>query len=336
MVSTGLLSLCDHLPDPVTGAHGSQSERFADLIDIAVHGEDAGFCRIGIGEHHFGGYILPNPELLLAAIASRTTTLELGTAVTQLANSDPVRVAEDLAVLDVLSGGRADATFARGVSPQTAVAFGVAVEDLRPRFAESLRLVFRLLCEESVSWEGRYRGPLSEVRLEPRPVKPPEQMIWIGGGLSNESCDLAAELGLGFVLPSLFRYPEDYCEIVGRYRERFAATDRPEGGRLCYPSYVHVAPTSQAARARWRPYLDQYVAFATDVRGAFGRPLDFDGLTAGPAIVGSPAEVTERMAQVNDLLGVDLHLVYLDLGGIPVATVHEVIDLMGAEVIPHL
>src|SRR4051812_38068411 len=108
MTSYGLLSLADHLPDPATGECITQAERFQLIVDLAVRAEQAGFDRIGVGEHHFGHYILPSPFVLLGAIAGKTQKIRLGTSVTLLAGLDPVRVAEDLVTLDALSNGRAE------------------------------------------------------------------------------------------------------------------------------------------------------------------------------------------------------------------------------------
>ncbi|MDH4143601.1 MAG: LLM class flavin-dependent oxidoreductase [Acidimicrobiia bacterium] len=337
MTSLGLLSLADHLSDPLTGEQTTQAERYRQIIDQALRAEAAGFGHLGLGEHHFSHYILPAPLLLLSAIASETRTIRVATAVTLLANLDPLRVAEDLAMLDVISGGRAEITFARGVMESTMSAFGIEdVNELRPRFEENLRLVIRLLTEEEVTWDGHYRSPLERVRLEPRPIQQPHPTIYIGGGLSTVSCDLAAELGLPLVMPSLFRYPEDYLPIIERYRERMAANGHAERIRLAFPSYCHVARTSQEARQRWRPYLEHYVEYASDFRGGFGRPLDYDGLLSGPAICGSPAEVVERIGRVNELLGLDTHYLLFDLGGLPDAVLWEVLDLMGDQVVPQL
>ena len=333
----GLLSLADHLADPTTGRQTTQAQRYSELIESAVRAEAAGFALLGLGEHHFSHYILPAPLLLLSTIAARTTTIRLGTSVTLLANLDPLRVAEDLAMLDVISGGRAEMTLARGVMESTMSAFGIDdIDDLRPRFDENLRLVIRLLTEESVTWEGHYRTPLHGVRLEPRPLQQPHPPLHIGGGLSTVSCDLAAELGLPLILPSLFRYPQDYLPVIERYRDRMRAAPHGRPPVISFPSYCHVAPTSQDARRRWRPFLHQYVQFAADFRGSFGRPLDYDGLLTGPAICGSPAEVVERNTEVNELLGLDSHLLMLDLGGLPASLLFEVIDLLGADVLPSL
>ncbi|HEY0464723.1 MAG TPA: LLM class flavin-dependent oxidoreductase, partial [Polyangiaceae bacterium] len=125
MTSYGLLSLADHLPDPATGQCITQVERFQLIVESAVSAEQAGFQRVGVGEHHFGHYILPSPFVLLGAIAAKTQHIRLGTSVTLLAGLDPVRVAEDLVTLDAISNGRAELTVARGVEIATQVAFGI-------------------------------------------------------------------------------------------------------------------------------------------------------------------------------------------------------------------
>ncbi|HET7542113.1 MAG TPA: LLM class flavin-dependent oxidoreductase [Polyangiaceae bacterium] len=337
MTSYGLLSLADHLPDPISGQSITQPERFQRILNLAVHAEQAGFERIGIGEHHFGHYILPSPFVLLGAIAAKTRTIRLGTSVTLLAGLDPVRVAEDLATLDALSDGRAELTVARGVEVSTQVAFGISDEgELRPRFDEKLRLLLRLLTEEKVTWSGRFRSPLHEVRVEPRPVQKPHPPLWVGGGLSTISCDLAVDLGLPLSLPSLFRFPEDYLPILDRYRASMSAAHGAAKIAVSYPSYVHVARTSQEARQRFRPYLENYVRAASGRRTSEGRPTDYETLLRGPALCGSPAEVVDRIGSINATLGLEQHYLMPDLGGIPAALLDEVMELLGGEVLPRL
>ena len=337
MTDYGLLSLADHLVDPASGQRPTQARRLQAVVDAAVTAEAAGFAAFGVGEHHFSDYILSSPELVLAAAAARTERIRLGTSVTLLANTDPVRQAEQLATLDVLSGGRAEMTFARGVSETTAHAFGIAdFDEIRPRFEEYLRLVLRLFAEDTVTWEGDYRAPLVDIRLQPRPIQRPHPPMWIGGGLSRTSSGLAADLGMPLFLPSLFRWPADYLEIVGFYRDRFRAADHATEPRVGFPSYLHVAATSQEARHRWRPHLEHYRDFALTLRSSFGRDTDFDSLLEGPAICGSPAEVVERIQEIDDLLGLDRHLFLLDAGGVPAEVLDDEMELLATEVLPKL
>jgi alkanesulfonate monooxygenase SsuD/methylene tetrahydromethanopterin reductase-like flavin-dependent oxidoreductase (luciferase family) len=297
------------------------------MVEQAVVAEQAGFTGVAIGEHHFTQYIVSAPELLLAAIATRTSTLRLSTGVTLLPHRDPVRVAEELATLDVLSDGRAELIVARGVSPETDDAFGISPDDLRPRFDEYLRLLLQLLRETDVTWNGTFRSPLDNVTTTPRPVQKPHPTVWVGSG-SAVSTDLATELGMPLMLPSTLRDPDVYREVVARYRTLVTGP-----GRVALPSHVYVS--AQHARDQWRPHLTAYASFANRWRGD-GQPLDIDRLMDGAAVCGEPAEVADRLNALQRLLGLDAHLVLIDVGGLPQAQVLTAIRLFGAEVLPQL
>ncbi|KOV80734.1 hypothetical protein ADL03_32045 [Nocardia sp. NRRL S-836] len=295
------------------------------MVEQAVVAEEAGFAGVAIGEHHFTRYIVSAPELLLAAVAARTSTLRLSTGVTLLAHRDPVLVAEALATLDVLSNGRAELIVARGVDQQTDAAFGVQPGELRARFEEHLRLLLKLLEEPEVSWDGRFRGQLTEVTTTPRPVQTPRPTVWIGSG-SAVSADLGAELEMPLMLPSTLRDPSIYLEVVQRYRERFPT------GRVGVPSHVFVAEAD--ARERWRPHLAEYARFADPWRG--DGDIDVDEIMSGAAVCGTPDEVAERLNALARTLSIDTHLVMVDIGGMPHESVIETIRLFGAEVLPKL
>ncbi|WP_191296297.1 LLM class flavin-dependent oxidoreductase [Lentzea cavernae] len=320
-----LLILGDHLPNPCTGQEVPQADRLRAMVEQAVVAEQAGFAGVAIGEHHFTRYIVSAPELLLAAVAARTSTLRLSTGVTLLAHRDPVLVAEALATLDVLSNGRAELIVARGVDQQTNAAFGVQPGELRARFEEHLRLLLKLLEEPSVSWDGKFRGQLSEVTTTPRPVQTPRPTVWIGSG-SAVSADLGAELEMPLMLPSTLRDPSIYREVVQRYRERF-----PQG-RVGVPSHVFVA--REDARERWRPHLAEYARFADPWRG--DGDIDVDAIMDGAAVCGTPEEVAERLNALAEHLSIDTHLVMVDIGGMPHESVIETIRLFGSEVLPKL
>ncbi|GLY46438.1 luciferase [Lentzea sp. NBRC 102530] len=320
-----LLILGDHLPNPCTGQEVPQADRLRAMIEQAVVAEESGFAGVAIGEHHFTRYIVSAPELLLAAVAARTSSLRLSTGVTLLAHRDPVLVAEALATLDVLSDGRAELIVARGVDQQTDAAFGVQPGELRARFEEHLRLLLKLLEEPEVSWDGKFRGQLSEVTTTPRPVQTPRPTVWIGSG-SAVSADLGAELEIPLMLPSTLRDPSIYQEVVQRYRERFPH------GRVGVPSHVFVAQDN--ARERWRPHLAEYARFADPWRG--DGDIDVDAIMDGAAVCGTPDEVAQRLNALAERLSIDTHLVMVDIGGMPHESVIETIRLFGAEVLPKL
>jgi alkanesulfonate monooxygenase SsuD/methylene tetrahydromethanopterin reductase-like flavin-dependent oxidoreductase (luciferase family) len=345
-VDLALVSLGDHLPDPTTGREISQAEKFRLMVDSAVRAEAAGFDAVMLGEHHFCGYILSVPQLALAAIAERTTRLRLNTGVTLLPTQDPVRLAEDFATLDVLSSGRAEITVGRGILQSTYRAMDRPISASREIFAESLDLLLRLLTEEKVTWSGQWRAPLEDVTVQPRSVQQPRLPVWVGGGSSPASVDLAARAGTGLMLPGVFGAPKQFAPFADRYREAHAAAGHdPADRHVGTVFHCHVARSSQEARRRWEPYYRSYLAFVDDLWDgedlfdAKVRPsnaFDYDRLLRSAAVCGSPAEVADRISQARDLLGLDLAALSLDLGGLPAPLLDEAIDLVGAEVIPAL
>ena len=340
----GLLSLGDCLDDPVTGTRTAPAARHRAIVDEAVFAEALGFDSVWLGEHHFCDYVLAAPPVMLAAIAARTSRLRLGTGVTLLANLDPVRVAEDYATVDAISNGRVELTVGRGILIDTYEVFGQKPDESRERFRENLELLRRLWSERDVTWSGRFRAPLDGVTVEPRPVQTPHPPIWVGGGSSTASVDLAVELGLPLMLPSVLAPPGDFLPLVQHYRARWEAAGRAPGdARVGCCNHVHVAATSQAAREGWRPYYLNYLGFVDRVwkrreliHAKARVELDYERLLAGVAVCGSPAEVVDRLAATRETLGLDLHLSMFDLGGLPPARVAETLERFATQVLPHL
>lgn len=333
----GLMSLGDLLPHPLTGARLTEAERHRSFVDQAILAEELGFCSIHLGEHHFSDYMLSSPPVVLAAIGEVTSTLKLSTAVTLAGNLDPVRVAEDYATVDVLSGGRAEIVLGRGsLFHRTYEGFGQPLDTARERYDEAVGLLVRLLQEESVTWDGRFRPPLRAHTTRPRPVA--RLPVWIGAG-SRGSATLAADLGCWLMLPSVFGKPEVFAPVVEIYRERWEANGRTwSEARVGACSHTHVAATGEQARRRWEPFYRQYWEFVGGLLADTGMwpPFDFDELLAGPGICGSPDEVVDRIGTWDDLLGLDRHLFMFDLGGIDAGTLRATIELFGTKVAPQL
>lgn len=331
-----VMSLGDLLADPVTGTTMTELERHRSIVNQAVVAEELGFTAVHLGEHHFSDYQLSSPPVVLAAIAERTTNLRLSTAVTLGANLDPVRVAEDYATVDVLSSGRAEVVLGRGnLFVETYENFGQPVDTARALFDENVRLLQRLLTEEDVVWQGQFRSPLTGVTTRPRPVA--DLPVWIGAA-SPASAELAADIGAWLMLPTVFGKPEMFVGIADAYRERWEANGRsPADARVGACSHTHVAAT-QAAAAEWEPYYRNYWDFVGGLLGGRGRwpAFDFDDLTCGPAIVGSPAQVVDRIGQWHEILNMDRHLFMFDLGGISQPALQTTLELFGEQVGPHI
>jgi alkanesulfonate monooxygenase SsuD/methylene tetrahydromethanopterin reductase-like flavin-dependent oxidoreductase (luciferase family) len=347
MAEIGLLTLGDHSPDPYTGRQTTQAERVREIVDAAVLAEEIGISSIWIGEHHFSHWIVPAPQLLLASIAERTTTLRLGTGVTLLSTDDPVRIAEDFALLDCLSGGRAELVCGKGILKRTFASVGLEFDDSPSIMAQNLDLLLRLWREEDVTWRGSFRPPLEGITLQPRPAQSPHPRVWVAGG-SNPSVDHAVALQLPLMLPSAFSRPESYEPFAKRYRERWVEVGNdPDAMLVGGCNHLFVAPTTtEAARERWRPYYYEYFRFAQRelLEGGANegakflerKSFDYEGILRGPGICGSPDAAVERILEIQDLLTLDVHLLMVDLGGMPYAEVADTMRVIGEDVLPHL
>ncbi len=339
----GLLSLGDLITDPVTGQRRSHAERHRNLVDQAVLAESVGFESVHLGEHHFCDYILSAPPVVLAAIAERTTTLRLSTGVALGVNLDPLRIAEDYATVDVLSGGRVEPVIGRGTFfPHTYEAFGQDESTAKEVFAEHLELLVAVWESEKVTWSGKHRSAVTDLTVNPRPVQTPRPPIWAGVGASADSIDLAARLGLWLMLPTVFGTVDMFRRAVDFYEDRWAHYGHPSDGKrigCCSHTYVH--ESSQRAREIWEPRYGAYIDWVNELqfRSSGGRmnglgSFDFDHLTANTALCGSPAELLDRMGQISEALHLDTQILMFDMGGLPDEELFAAIELTGKAIIP--
>jgi alkanesulfonate monooxygenase SsuD/methylene tetrahydromethanopterin reductase-like flavin-dependent oxidoreductase (luciferase family) len=168
----------------------------------------------------------------------------------------------------------------------------------------------------------------------------------VAGGTSTDSVDLAARLGLPLMLPTVFASPKKFVPMADRYRERFQEAGHDPARMLVGgANYVYTERRSQDAVAAWRPYLESYYLFNQDRIIAGGSalamvkeriPFNYEALLAGPGICGSPAQVSDRIAEIQRMLDLDVHLLLMDLGGLPTAVLLDELDLIGSDVLPHL
>jgi alkanesulfonate monooxygenase SsuD/methylene tetrahydromethanopterin reductase-like flavin-dependent oxidoreductase (luciferase family) len=347
-LDVGLLSLGDLITDPSTGSRRTPAERHRNLVEQAVLAEEVGMTRVHLGEHHLCEYILSSPAVVLGAIAERTTTLRLSTGVALGANNSPIRLAEDYATLDVLSGGRVEPCFGRGTFfPHVFRSFGHDPAAASAVFAEHIELIVGLMEHESMTWSGLHHPPLEAVTMHPRPVQTPRPPIWLGAGASVRSVELAGRLGLWLMLPTVFGTVDMFRPAVDTYRAAWdAAGHDPAAARIGCCTHLWVAATTEAARRQWEPRYRAYIEWVNDLQAwSAGKPpgtvgglggFDFDRLTAETAICGSPAEVVDRMGTIASALDLDTQIVMLDMGGVPDDELFAAIELLGAAVLPQL
>ena len=341
-----LMSLGDMTDDPVTGRRFSASERYAMTLDAAEIAERTGIYGYHIGEHHGISYTFSSPAVVLAAMASRTKRLRLGTSVALAANLDTLRMVEDYATVDVISDGRVELVTGRGnFFEKTFDLFGQTVEESADRFAEAMDLACKLWPGEPVHWEGRFRAPITGQRLRPTPIQLERPPFWIGGGSSPETAKLAGRLGVNLMLPSAFGRPDKFIPIADIYREAFAQAGHKHASSVgaCWHGWVD--KTDAAARERFEPRYRAYHAFNLAVIKSVNpnpppyvsTPFDYDLLsTKGPAIVGGPAKFADRLMELSELVDADLNLIKMDMGGVGREEYLEMVERLGTEVLPQL
>ena len=337
-METGLLTLGDLLPDPNTGICRTESERHRTLVEQGVLAEAIGMDAIHLGEHHGSSYQLSAPPVVLAAIGERTERLILSTGVTLVANLDPFRVAEDYSTLDVLTEGRAEIVAGRGaIYARTFEIFGQNPEQSRELYADHIELLLKLLREEDVHSAGL--RPLNGETSRPRPYG--ELPVWVGGGSSTASVDLAAKLGCPLMLPSVFAPPAAFKPITDRYLEewqRHGHAGKPVVGAC---AHTHVANDSQIGVKQFGVWYESYWSWVLKLIKSYtpdspGIVFDYEALQDGPAIVGSPAEAVDRIEAAKEFIGLDRMIFMFDLGGIPDENLYSTIELFGKEVIPKI
>ena len=327
----------------------SPVQRYRDTIEQAVVAESLGFESVWPAEQHFEAEssILPAPMLLLAAIASRTTTMRLGTAVTLLPLANPVRVAEEIAMLDVLSAGRVECGVGRGMDPAHFAGLGIAPTESYPRLEEGVEILRHALTEPRFSHDGPFHH-LTDVTVVPRPQQSPHPPIRLAVN-SVETLELAGRLGLPILVATHINPIPRLQELLPLYRKARSDaghTDLPDDVTVLAPTYT--APSEAALRRDVEPAIAQVVAVAlrrlrtwrrpshgtagdaqrrrlTELGAAFQR-LDFETMSESRAIIGTPDKCVDRLQEVGATLGASRVICWFNMGGL---TAHErVIDTM--------
>lgn len=341
-----LMSLGDMIDDPVTGTPFSAPEKYRMWLEAAEIADRGGFHGVNFGEHHGIDYTFSAPPVMLAAVAARTQKLRLGTAVALAANLDPLRLAEDYATVDVISGGRVELVTGRGNFFETTYTlFGQNPAASAARFAEAMELLCELWKGEPVRWTGQFRPPINGERLQPTPVQQGIPPFWIGGGSSAETAQLAGRLGLKLMLPSAFGRPDKFVPVVDIYREAFDKASHAHKAQVGACWHGWVARDGAAAHARFKPRYQAYHDFSQQLikrvnpnpPAYFTNAFDYEMLTTkGPAIVGTPQQFIDRIAELHELLRADVNLIKMDMGGVPTGEFLDMIQLVAEEVIPEL
>jgi len=329
----GLVTFAD-----VAGAV-SPRQRMRELLEEVELAEAVGLDVFGIGEHHRPDFAVSAPAVALAAAAARTSRIRLTSAVTVLSSADPVRVFQEFATLDLLSGGRAEIMAGRGSFVESFPLFGYDLDDYDELFAEKLELLLALRAHERVTWSGRHRPPLRDAGVWPRPVQDPLP-VWIAVGGTPQSVVRAGVLGLPLTIAIIGGRPERFVPLVELYREAAAhAGHDPATLPVGINTHAFVAKDARRADAAFAP---SYVAMMSRIGRERGWPpmgqAQYEALRSprGALAVGGVEEVAEKLLLEHELFGHQRYLAQMSVGAVAHRDVLRSIELFGTEVAPRV
>lgn len=335
----GVYTFAETPLDPRTGEQTGARERLAHLLEEIELADRVGLDVFGVGEHHRPDYAVSAPAVVLAAAAARTRRIRLTSAVSVLSSDDPVRVFQDFATLDLISGGRAEIMAGRGSFIESFPLFGQDLADYDALFAEKLDLLLTLREKERVTWSGRHRPAIEDRGVYPRPVQAPLP-VWIAVGGTPQSVVRAATLGLPMALAIIGGAPARFKPFVDLYREAaeraghdpsrlpvsinahgFLAEDAATAADLAFPPFAETM--SRIGRERGWPPTTR-------------RQFDAEVALHGALFVGSPDDVVEKILYQHALFGHRRLLIQLTVGPMPHDRVLRAIELLGTEVAPRV
>jgi probable LLM family oxidoreductase len=315
----------------------SPEQRMRDLLEEAELADQLGLDVFALGEHHRPDFLVSSPAVVLGAAAVRTERIRLSSAVTVLSSDDPVRVFEQFAEVDLLSGGRAEIMAGRGSFIESFPLFGYDLDDYDELYAEKLELLLQIRDQARVTWSGRHRAPLTDAGVWPRPVQGPLP-VWVAVGGTPQSVVRAAVLGLPLTIAIIGGQPDRFVPLVDLYREAAErAGHDPAGLAVAINTHAFVAETSAQADAA---FAAPYLAMMNRIGRERGWPPSgreaYEALRSpqGALAVGSPEQVAEKLLYEHELFRHQRYIAQMSVGAVAHRDVLRSMELFGTEVAP--
>lgn len=334
MIELGLDTFGDVTRDS-DGGELSQAQVLRNVVAEAVLAESVGVDAFGVGEHHRPDFAVSAPEVVLAAIAGRTSRMWLGSAVTVLSTDDPVRVFQRFSTLNAVSNGRAEVIVGRGSFTESYPLFGFDLANYEQLFEEKLALFAELVKPGPVTWSGHTRPPVSAQAIYP-PIEHGTLRTWVGVGGSPESVVRAARHGFPLTLAIIGGDPLRFQPYAQLYRQSLQRHGKPELP-IAVHSPGHVASTDEEAREQVWPHYQAMMSRIGEERGWPPVTRSHFEREAGPngaLCVGSPETVATKIVRTVRALGLARFDMKYSSGTLPHELLMESIELYGTRVIP--
>jgi len=334
----GIDSFAAVVSDPARGLVLTPAERMRNLIDEIALADQVGLDVFGVGEHHRAEFLDSAPVVILSAAAALTKKIRLTSAVTVLSAADPVRVFQEFATLDLISGGRAEIVAGRGSFTEAFPLFGLAIEDYDSLYAEKLELLLKLREETNVHWSGNHRAPLNGESVYPRPIQNPLP-VWVGVGGTPTSFVRAGMLGLPLMVAIIGGQPARFRPLIDLYREAGRrAGHAPEKLQVGLHLIGFIGDTTAQAADDFFPGYQHTFTEIGKERGwqpATRAQFDAQRSPTGAYLIGDPRTVTEKILYINEALGGIARItLQMSVSTLAHDKMRRAIELLGTQVAP--
>ncbi len=329
----GLYTLGDHLADPRTGKRISAQQRIKEIIELAQLAEQAGIDFFSVGESHQDYFTTQAHSVVLAAIAQATEKIKIASSSTIISTLDPVRVYEDFATIDLISDGRTEIIAGRASRVGNFELLGYDLNHYEELFEEKFALLLQINEEEIVNWEGKFRAPLRDARIIPRP-KRGKLPIWRAVGGPAASAIRAGRMGVPMFLATLGGPASIFKRSIDAFREtaRESGFD-PDRLPVATAGFFYIAETTQDAQREYYPHINE----GMKLTNGRGYPKQHFAQGADPRDVmniGSPQQVIEKILYQHELFGHQRYIGQMDFGGVPFDKLKRNIEYIGEEILP--
>jgi alkanesulfonate monooxygenase SsuD/methylene tetrahydromethanopterin reductase-like flavin-dependent oxidoreductase (luciferase family) len=332
-IEFGLYTLGDHIPNPITGERISAKQRIHEIIELAMLAEQAGIDFFSVGESHQEYFTTQAHSVVIAAIAQATEKIKLASSSTIISTSDPVRVYEDFATIDLISNGRTEIIAGRASRVGLFDLLGYNLRDYEELFEEKFELLLKINEEEVVNWSGQFRAPLNNAKVIPRPQNG-SMPIWRAVGGPPASAIKAGYAGVPMFLATLGGPATSFKLSIDAYREAAKSSGfDPSKLPISTAGFFYAAETTQQAQKEAYPHVNQGMQLING-RGYpkqhFAQGID----TRDVMNIGSPQQIIEKILYQHELFGHQRYIAQMDFGGVPFDKLMKNIELIGTEILP--
>lgn len=333
----GLYTLGEHVPNPYTGKKASAQERIKNIIEMAELAEQAGMAIFQLGESHQEHFVSQSHFIILAAIAQATSRIKLGSSATIISTLDPLRAFEDAATIDLLSDGRMELVAGRASRTGLYDLLGYNKEDYEELFEEKFELLLRINENEKVNWSGKFRPPLKEAQVLPRPNRPEKGLpIWRAVGNSLASAQKAGSFGVPMYQAHLGGAASVYQNRMNKFRQ--AANEAGYDANaipITTAGFFYVRENKLDAYREYYPHINEGMKLTNGYgfsKRAFAQGQDVRSIVN----VGDPELVIEKILYQHELFNHQRYVAQIDSGGVSMDDIKRTIDIIGNKILPKI